>query len=111
MTPDRFHHHPPIRFELTAEQCDAIQTTAPKGAAVVIVGYAERHRWPHHERRCLVAWFCDDEPSEQALRREFEEAGETVEVRTLATNYPEPEATKEDDDSRNPNGGEAEKPI
>ena len=64
-TADQFPTAPPLRFELTEEQVADLERAKPPGAVALVVGYAERHRWPEPEKftlwlRCsachLVRW-------------------------------------------------------
>ena len=55
------------RFELTEEQVADLERAKPPGAVALVVGYAERHRWPDPERFTLCAWFVEMPEAEAAL--------------------------------------------
>jgi len=55
------------QFELTEEQVADLERAKPPGAVALVVGYAERHRWPDPERFTLCAWFVEMPETEAAL--------------------------------------------
>jgi hypothetical protein len=66
-TESQFPKAPPLRFELTPEQVADLEKAKPPGAVALVVGYAERHRWPEPERFSLCAWFVEMPEAEAAL--------------------------------------------
>jgi len=64
---DQFPEIPPIRFDLNAEQIAQIESARPIGAKSMILGYADRHRWPQPDRFTLCAWFVSTPQIEDAL--------------------------------------------
>jgi len=66
-TADQFPKAPPLRFELTEEQVADLERAKPPGAVALVVGYAERHRWPEPEKFTLCAWFVAMPEAEAAL--------------------------------------------
>jgi hypothetical protein len=66
-TAEQFPQAPPLRFELTPEQVADLERAKPPGAVALVVGYAERHRWPEPEKFTLCAWFVAMPEAEAAL--------------------------------------------
>ena len=66
-TADQFPTASPLRFELTEEQVVDLERAKPPGAVALVVGYAERHRWPEPEKFTLCAWFVAMPEAEAAL--------------------------------------------
>ena len=81
----QFPTAPPLRFELTEEQVADLERAKPPGAVALVVGYAERHRWPDRERFTLCAWFVAMPEAEAALST-LSEAGSATKVRHAREN-------------------------
>lgn len=64
---DQFPTAPPLRFELTEEQVADLERAKPPGVVALVVGYAERHRWPAPDKFTLCAWFVAMPEAEAAL--------------------------------------------
>ena len=66
-TAGQFPTAPPLRFELTEAQVADLERAKPPGSVALVVGYAERHRWPEPEKFTLCAWFVAMPEAEAAL--------------------------------------------
>ena len=48
-----------IRLKLTKAQAAKLEAARPSDKAAFLMGYAQRHRWPHEDRWSAVVSFCD----------------------------------------------------
>ena len=60
-----------VRIDLTPEQSALLDSSKSPGEACMVVGYAQRRLWPHHDKFTLVACFGDHEDA----RKIFEGIG------------------------------------